>query len=439
MPKVIVIGAGIAGLGAAYALQKQGVEVSVLEAKNEVGGRMRSRKWRGAWIDLGAEYLASSERGLMDLVAELGLHRCMHHYPGGEVAFEVWRKNRGHFVSINRPGTLFYSGALNFMSKLRLAGLLPSFFRQFLRTRAMSIEAYDPSKYTWADNESVESWLSRINPQFLDYLVEPLFEYMYSFRPHEISKGWFLNLFSVHKAPSVHTFNEGLGLVTRTLSEKLDVCTGARVLRVVAGKKPVIIEWEQGGRKCRDSVDAAIVAVPGTRVNGIVEGLDSERSRFFEAVRYSPQEIPYFMLSPGVRELPMMRFYSRKENPDLNTIIYSPFPAKPDAKVFRVKMKTHYILRHLERSDDEQLNAIQVAAAEYFPEAVAAIEDRFLYRWREGLAVFYPGYARSLEKFLRLPPLKGVAFAGDYLTSSNTGAAYLSGQRAAADILKFLS
>ncbi|MBS3754060.1 MAG: FAD-dependent oxidoreductase, partial [Anaerolineales bacterium] len=36
----LVIGAGIAGLTAAYQLQKRGLEVRVLEARDHVGGRM---------------------------------------------------------------------------------------------------------------------------------------------------------------------------------------------------------------------------------------------------------------------------------------------------------------------------------------------------------------------------------------------------------------
>lgn len=53
MSKMIVIGAGIAGLTAAYRLQKAGHEVVVLEAADHVGGRMITIHWNGWSIDPG--------------------------------------------------------------------------------------------------------------------------------------------------------------------------------------------------------------------------------------------------------------------------------------------------------------------------------------------------------------------------------------------------
>ena len=39
-PDILIVGGGIAGLNAAYTLQKQGLTVPVFEASNRVGGRM---------------------------------------------------------------------------------------------------------------------------------------------------------------------------------------------------------------------------------------------------------------------------------------------------------------------------------------------------------------------------------------------------------------
>ena len=53
MKKVIVIGAGVAGLSSASRLQAQGYEVHIDEKNNRVGGRMNQLKEKGFTFDYG--------------------------------------------------------------------------------------------------------------------------------------------------------------------------------------------------------------------------------------------------------------------------------------------------------------------------------------------------------------------------------------------------
>jgi monoamine oxidase len=55
--RTIVIGAGLAGLAAADALRAAGLEVSVLEARDRVGGRVWSVPFGGAVVERGAEFV----------------------------------------------------------------------------------------------------------------------------------------------------------------------------------------------------------------------------------------------------------------------------------------------------------------------------------------------------------------------------------------------
>ncbi|BAQ60798.1 amine oxidase [Geminocystis sp. NIES-3708] len=60
--KVIIIGAGIAGLSAARSLQNKGFEVVLLEGRNRIGGRLwTSRKWKDAPVDMGASWIHGKE------------------------------------------------------------------------------------------------------------------------------------------------------------------------------------------------------------------------------------------------------------------------------------------------------------------------------------------------------------------------------------------
>ncbi|MFI7532433.1 flavin monoamine oxidase family protein [Streptosporangium sp. NPDC049376] len=71
---VVVVGAGLAGLTAATDLAARGVEVTVVEARERVGGRVHGVEAApGSWIDAGAAYLGERHTALTALMAQVGL------------------------------------------------------------------------------------------------------------------------------------------------------------------------------------------------------------------------------------------------------------------------------------------------------------------------------------------------------------------------------
>lgn len=70
MTKVIVIGAGFAGLATAAELAAAGVEVQVLEARDRVGGRVWSEQLDGNVIERGGEFVLEGYERLRALAAE---------------------------------------------------------------------------------------------------------------------------------------------------------------------------------------------------------------------------------------------------------------------------------------------------------------------------------------------------------------------------------
>jgi monoamine oxidase len=73
---VLVVGAGIAGLTAAYRLTQAGVRVNIIEARNHIGGRIQSLSnaaGTSITVELGGEFIDSNHKNLLKLVKELGL------------------------------------------------------------------------------------------------------------------------------------------------------------------------------------------------------------------------------------------------------------------------------------------------------------------------------------------------------------------------------
>ena len=84
MKRVVVIGAGFAGLAAADALRDGGTEVTVLEARDRVGGRVWSVPFgEGAVVERGAEFILPGYEEMGALAARFGIPLVLKGTPYG--------------------------------------------------------------------------------------------------------------------------------------------------------------------------------------------------------------------------------------------------------------------------------------------------------------------------------------------------------------------
>lgn len=105
--RVVVIGAGIAGLAAAHRLAQRGARVTVLEASDRVGGKLLPGEIAGARVDLGAESMLARRPEAVALAREVGLDDRLQ--PPGTATASIWTRGalrpmpKGHVMGV--PGT----------------------------------------------------------------------------------------------------------------------------------------------------------------------------------------------------------------------------------------------------------------------------------------------------------------------------------------------
>lgn len=155
---VVIVGAGVAGLGCARALQEAGLNILVLDAADEIGGRVRTDICNGFLLDRGFQVLLTAypeARRVLDY-DRLRLRRF---YPGALVRYagkwhrvaDPMRRPLAGALSVFNPigsladklrvGRLRFSGARRYasgpekdtLSALRQEGFSDSMIERFLR------------------------------------------------------------------------------------------------------------------------------------------------------------------------------------------------------------------------------------------------------------------------------------------------------------------
>ncbi|MFJ6539298.1 protoporphyrinogen oxidase [Streptomyces sp. NPDC091385] len=105
--QVVVIGAGVAGLAAAYRLVRRGARVTVLEAGERVGGKLLPGEIAGVRMDLGAESMLARRPEAVALARAVGLGERL--VTPATAGASLWTRNtlrpmpKGHVMGV--PGT----------------------------------------------------------------------------------------------------------------------------------------------------------------------------------------------------------------------------------------------------------------------------------------------------------------------------------------------
>ncbi|MEU6477648.1 protoporphyrinogen oxidase [Streptomyces sp. NPDC047017] len=171
--RVVVIGAGIAGLAAAHRLLERGARVTVLEAADRVGGKLLPGEIAGVRVDLGAESMLARRPEGVALARAVGLADALQ--PPATATASIWTRGalrpmpKGHVMGV--PGTA-----------AALAGVLSD-----EGLARIGRDAELPRTETGEDVAVGAYVAARLGREVVDRLVEPLLGGVYAGDAYRIS------------------------------------------------------------------------------------------------------------------------------------------------------------------------------------------------------------------------------------------------------------
>lgn len=420
--RVVVVGAGVAGLAAAARLQRAGFTVTVVEARQRIGGRIHT--WRG-WpepVDLGASWI--------------------HGWAHGNPVTPIARRAGARLVTSS-----YDSGAVHIDPALRAAGLDRPHWGRWTRIAAQAERAAwrrrrDESLAAAIERQLRGRQLGRADRADLAFVLNGTYVTEWGEDPSRLSARTVDEGREYGPTGQDAFFPDGYDAVPRWLARGLTVHTSTAVRRIALTRRGVDVATDAGVLQA----EAVVVTVP----LGVLRR---------EGIAFSPalpdrQLAAIDRLRMGVLSKTVLRFETPFWPVDLDWQEYVGPRHGAWAEWFSTaKAGTPVLIgfhggdraRELERADPrdvgaEAMRVLRTMFGSGIPDPVGVrTSDWSLDRWAHGsYSVNSVGSTRADRVALGAPVAERVFFAGeatepDY--SSTVHGALQSGRRAAREVI----
>jgi len=170
--RVVVVGAGLAGLAASYDLAHAGCHVTLVEAAKDLGGLASSVQIEGNAVERFYHFICRSDEHLMHLIDELGLRNKL-----------FWHQTRTSFFHDSR----YYPFGTP-IDLLRFSAVPPS---QRIRFGLHVLASRFRKQWQWLDQMPAKPWLIEwIGKEAYDVIWHPLLKVKFGDDHDKISAAW---------------------------------------------------------------------------------------------------------------------------------------------------------------------------------------------------------------------------------------------------------
>ena len=431
---VIVVGSGIAGLTAAYYLDKAGYSPTVLEATGRVGGRMTTDRFDGFIMDRGAQFLSDAYTTLMPLIGELGLEKDLR--PTSPWA-AIIKDSIPRRINGSNPFSVLGSGLLSFREFARLG------WRSFLLAPSIrNLSLADYAQWTGLDDETADAWYRRyLGANITDYLIEPQLQGFYFQSPEDTSRAiaHMILGFALKKAKIV-TLANGIGSLPEAIARTLTVRLNEPVEEVVQDGSEVVVTSTKSSYRAQ----WCVVATTATTAKSILRETDAHE-RGLVSTKYSSTVNLGIGVGSEFRIPPVLRdvyglLIPRKERQCIAAVTLESNKDKgrtPGGELLDVMLSGEAGAEWIEQSDELIENAVLNELETCFPGIRQAKKFTRMVKWKDAEPMSPVGRSRLVADYKAgWSPERRIILAGDYLGFPFTDSAAHTGKWAAEKILE---
>jgi protoporphyrinogen oxidase len=426
--RVVVAGAGIAGLAAATHAKERGHEVLVLEATERVGGRavthLRART--GDRCDVGTQYYHSSYRRALALMRRVGLSGELSKIRGRTRFFDPAAKGGSYLLDHRLP----WIAPAGLAGNLRVAGFL---LHRLLRHR---IDPFALEDRPALDAQSAlavvrEPWAREVLLRAC-HLAGALSE------PEETDPSLLhlVRLLRIILLTDYLALPGGVASLHERLASELPVRLEAPAERLaVEGERVAGVALAGTGEVVR--ADHVVVATPAPRAAPLLPEEWKEEREFLAGVRMVPAQVVTFFLDRplerGVWSYMTRRGSTRHVSFWVDAAQKNPAMVPSGRGVLQAWVCAPASRELAEEPDSALVQACLGETDAHFPGVSAWVEEAHVQRHALALPQHPVGHqTRALRFLASAEPRAGVSFCGDYLSGGYLEPALWSAERAVA-------